>query len=67
MIKQEEVTLRGNKFIHTYSDNKTYILQIETGNKYAEAYDVLPCIYTYEETEEEIEKQVEEKQIEEVQ
>ena len=66
MIKQEEIIIGGNKFIHTYSDNNMYILQNETGNKYAEAYDVIPCIYTYEDTEEEIEKPVEDKQSEEV-
>ena len=60
MIKQEEVIIGGNKFIHTYSDKQMYILQVETGNKYDEAYDVIPCRYTYEETEEEIEKPIEE-------
>lgn len=61
MIKQEEIIIGRNKFIHTYSDNNLYILQIETGNKYAEAYDVVPCIYTYEETEEPIEQETEQK------
>ena len=66
MIKQEEVIIRGNKFIHTYSDKNMYLLQVETGIKYDEAYDVIPCRYTYEETEEEIEKPIEEKQSKEV-
>ena len=55
MIKQEEVTIGGNKLIHTYSDSGFYILQVETGIKYDEAYDVIPCRYIYEETSEKIE------------
>ena len=55
MIKQEEKVLGGNKFIHTYSDSGNYILQVETGIKYDEADDVIPCRYTYEETNEKIE------------
>ena len=56
MIRQEEKILGGNKFIHTYSDKGFYILQVETNVKYDEAYDIIPCPYTYEETEELIEK-----------
>ena len=59
MIKQEESIIGGNKFIHTYSDKQMYILQVETGSKYAEAYDVIPCRYTYEETEELIKQETE--------
>lgn len=55
MIKQEEVTVGGNKLIHTYSIKGNWILQVETGAKYDEAYDVIPCKYTYEETSEKIE------------
>lgn len=36
------------------SDQKKYILQNETGAKYAEAIDVYPSRYTYSETEEDI-------------
>ena len=50
MIKQKEVILGGNKFLHTYSDKGFYIEQIETGSLYDEAYDVIPCKYTYRET-----------------
>ena len=50
MIKQEEVILGGNKFLHTYSDKGFYIEQIETKNLYDETYDVIPCKYTYHET-----------------
>ena len=56
MIKQEEVILGGNTFIHTYSDSNFYIEQIETGSIYDETYDVIPCKYTYRETDKLIEK-----------
>ena len=54
MIKQEKVKIGNRELLHTYSDNNKYILQVETSNIYNEAYDVIPCIYTYTETEEEI-------------
>lgn len=38
-----------------YSDQGVYILQVETGNKYEDAIDIIPCPYTYEETDEIIE------------
>ncbi len=55
MIKQEKVIINKKEFMHTYSDIKHYILQVETGGIYDEAYDVIPCRYTYEETDEPIE------------
>lgn len=57
MIKQEEVILGGNTFLHTYSDSNFYIEQIETGSIYDEAYDVIPCRFTYRETDKLIEKE----------
>ena len=54
MIKQEKVTINNKELLHTYSDNNKYILQVETDVEYNEAYDVIPCKYTYTETEEEI-------------
>ena len=54
MIKQEKVTMNNKEVLHTYSDNNKYILQVETNVEYNEAYDVIPCKYTYTETEEEI-------------
>lgn len=38
-----------------YSDKGLYIRQVETGVEYTEAVDVVPCRYTYEETETPIE------------
>ena len=62
MIKQEKVKIGNRELLHTYSDSNKYILQVETNTKYDETYDVIPCRYTYEETEEEIEKPTEEKE-----
>ena len=61
MIIQKEVKFGSRTLLHTYSDSNKYILQVETNTKYDEAYDVIPCRYTYTETEEEIEKLTEEK------
>ena len=41
--------------IRHYSDKEMMILQVETGAKYADAIDLYPCRYTYEETNEPIE------------
>lgn len=54
MIKQEIIIINNKELLHTYSDSNKYILQIETNIKYNEAYDIIPCRYTYTETEEEI-------------
>ena len=59
MIKQEKVKINDKELLHTYSDKGFYILQVETGIKYDEAYDVIPCRYTYEETNEKIETEEE--------
>lgn len=39
-----------------YSDKNMKLRQIETGNIYEDAVDVIPCRYTYEETDILIEK-----------
>ena len=54
MLKQEKITINNKELLHTYSDNNKYILQVETNVKYDEAYDIIPCKYTYKETNEEI-------------
>ena len=54
MLKQEKITINNKELLHTYSDNNKYILQVETSNIYDEAYDVIPCRYTYTETKKEI-------------
>ena len=54
MIKQEKITINNKELLHTYSDSNMYILQVVTSNIYDEAYDIIPCRYTYTETEKEI-------------
>lgn len=41
--------LNENQIRH-YSDERLYLRQIETGEIYCDAVDVIPCMYTYEET-----------------
>lgn len=62
MIKQEEKSFGSRKLLHTYSDKGFYILQVETNIKYDEAYDIIPCPYTYEETSEKIETEEKEQE-----
>lgn len=45
----------NDNLVRHYSDNGMMLLQVETGIEYAEAVDVIPCKYTYEETETPIE------------
>ena len=53
MIKTEY--LNEGTLIKHYSDAGFMLLQVETGIKYADPVDVVPCRYTYEETDELIE------------
>lgn len=55
----ENGTVHENLVKH-YSDKGVYIRQVETGTEYSEAVDVVPCRYTYEETENPIEEPTEE-------
>lgn len=47
MIKSENIS---DTLVRHYSDTGMMIKQVETGNLYNEAVDVVPCRYTYEET-----------------
>ena len=49
-----------NDLLYTHSDSNFYIIQNETGQKYEDAWDSLPCVYTYSESEELIPKREEE-------
>lgn len=64
MITQEEITINDKVFLHTYSD-KFKLEQVETGQQYDEAYDIIPCKYTYVESEEllPVEEPIEEAEI----
>lgn len=44
----------ADNLIRHYSDSGKRIKQVETGIEYVDAVDVLPCIYTYEETDEDV-------------
>lgn len=50
MIKTE--LLNDGTLIRHYSDANYMLLQVETGIKYADPIDVIPCRYTYRETDE---------------
>lgn len=50
MIKTEY--LNDGTLIRHYSDKGVLLLQVETGAKYSDPIDVVPCAYTYEETDE---------------
>lgn len=52
--------LNDGTLIKHYSDAGMMLLQNETGAKYAEPIDVVPCMYTYTETDEPIESESEE-------
>lgn len=47
--------LNDGTLIKHYSDKGVMLLQVETGMMYADPVDVVPCRYTYEETEEFVE------------
>ena len=53
MIKTE--FLNDGTLIKHYSDAGFMLLQVETGAMYSDPIDVVPCKYTYEETEEPVE------------
>ena len=50
----EELVENGKRIRH-YSDSNKYILQVETQLEYIDAVDIIPCRYTYLETDKEIE------------
>ena len=54
MIISKEIEVNGRALILHESDCGKYIRQVETGREYASAVDTVPCRYTYEETEREI-------------
>ena len=55
MIKTEY--LNDGTLIKHYSDAGFMLLQVETGEKYADPVDIVPCRYTYEETDELVENE----------
>lgn len=59
MIIEEFIS--DNTRVRHYSDRNLQILQVETGIVYDEAIDILPCRYTYTETDIPIDEETEEK------
>ncbi len=57
MILSENLSINNVGFVRHYSDSGKKIRQVETGVVYDEAVDVLPCRYTYEETDEPISRE----------
>ena len=49
--------LHDGTLIKHYSDKGVMLLQVETGMKYSDPVDLVPCRYTYEETDELIDEQ----------
>lgn len=54
MVKSE--LIENGERVHHWSDAGMRIRQVETGIVYDDAVDVMPCRYTYEETDEPIEE-----------
>lgn len=49
--------LNNKTLIRHYSDKGVLLLQNETGIKYSDPVDLVPCVYTYTETDEPIEQE----------
>ena len=49
--------LNEGTLIRRYSDKGVMLLQNETGEKYSDPVDIVPCRYTYSETDEPIEEE----------
>lgn len=53
MVIEEQIS---ETLVKYSSDKGTYIRQVETGIEYSSAVDIVPCRYTYEETDKKIEE-----------
>ena len=60
-IVVENIKVGERTLIKHKSDNNKYIRQVETGKEYESAGDVIPCRYTYEETDKDIPERKERK------
>lgn len=61
-VISENIKVGERTLIRHKSDSNKYIRQVETGIEYASAVDVIPCRYTYEETDKEIPEREEKKE-----
>ena len=55
-ITSKYVDVGGRTLIKHESDSGKMIRQIETGREYSSAIDTIPCKYSYEETERDVER-----------
>ena len=55
-VISKNIEVNGRTLIKHESDAGKYIRQIETGREYSSAVDVIPCKFTYEESDREIEE-----------
>ena len=55
-VISKNIEVNGRTLIKHESDAGKYIRQIETGREYSSAGDVIPCRFTYEESDREIEE-----------
>lgn len=53
-IVETNIEVNGRTLIKHESDNGKMIRQKETGREYSSAVDVIPCRYTYEETDKDV-------------
>ena len=53
-IVEKLIEVNNRTLVKHESDSGKYIRQVETGIEYSSAVDAIPCKYTYEETEREI-------------
>ena len=50
MLITETIMEGGREFVHNFSDEGFCVRQNETGIVYSDAMDIVPCQYTYTET-----------------
>ncbi len=55
-ITSKNIEVNGRTLIKHESDCGKIICQVETGREYSSAVDVIPCKYTYEETDKDVPK-----------
>lgn len=53
-IIEKQIEINGRTLIKHESDCGKMIRQVESGREYSSAVDVIPCRFTYEETEKDI-------------
>lgn len=54
MIIEKFIEVNGRTLVQHESNSGKIIRQVETGIEYSSAVDIVPCKYTYEETEKDI-------------